>query len=503
MPKKRQLDWYIWGEWVGLTWFHSCYNEGLAFDLKKRSGFGLDYFAVDLKNKTQRLFLSKSEWLDNGAKYLQKILKSPHILQRDLRTVAKAAQALFVFNNKLAKLDVNSLSYEQVTDLYDQSHKLHHELWSAGMVPNLLEFEQSQLSDYLHQRAKISSSRKLSEEMWQQLVVPLKLSWAQQEERDFLALTLEIERQRRLVLSKSLKRAAKELQKFPKLWQKLQKHYQKYRWVQYGWNGPATEFNYYLDRLARLVRQGNARQLLNKLKSDHRKSVLTQKAVLRQVRFSSKERSLLKMLQEILYLKTARVDAFYQGYFAMKPLLERISRELLLTFEQLRMMHGSEITSALLSRSANKKLLQEMLRYSAYIKEGNNLKLYTGPAARKKISPILKALPKQKAVSEITGQIAYVGKVRGRARLVNSSAEMGKVKKGDIIVSYSTDPSLLPAMQKAAAFVTDMGGLTAHAAIVAREMKKPCIVGTKIASRIFKDGQLIEVDAEQGVVRKI
>jgi len=58
-------------------------------------------------------------------------------------------------------------------------------------------------------------------------------------------------------------------------------------------------------------------------------------------------------------------------------------------------------------------------------------------------------------------------------------------------------------MQRAAAFVTDEGGITCHAAIVAREMKKPCVIGTKIATKIFKDGDIVEVDADKGIVRKI
>jgi pyruvate,water dikinase len=58
-------------------------------------------------------------------------------------------------------------------------------------------------------------------------------------------------------------------------------------------------------------------------------------------------------------------------------------------------------------------------------------------------------------------------------------------------------------MEKAAAFVTDQGGITSHAAIVAREMKKPCIIGTKIATKVFKDGDIMEVDANKGIIRKI
>lgn len=63
-----------------------------------------------------------------------------------------------------------------------------------------------------------------------------------------------------------------------------------------------------------------------------------------------------------------------------------------------------------------------------------------------------------------------------------------------------TIPDFLPAMKKAAAFVTDEGGILCHAAIVARELGKPCIVGTKFATKVFKNGDFVNVDANTGVV---
>ena len=66
-----------------------------------------------------------------------------------------------------------------------------------------------------------------------------------------------------------------------------------------------------------------------------------------------------------------------------------------------------------------------------------------------------------------------------------------------------TFPDLLPAMKRAAAFVTDTGGITCHAAIVSRELRKTCIVGTQFATQIFKDGDLVEVDANKGIVKII
>ena len=103
-------------------------------------------------------------------------------------------------------------------------------------------------------------------------------------------------------------------------------------------------------------------------------------------------------------------------------------------------------------------------------------------------------------ITSVKGQVAYKGKVKGTVRILRRRDQVSSVKPGDIIVSPMTTPDFLPAMNNAAAFVTDEGGITCHAAIVAREMKKPCIIGTKIATRIFNDGDMVEVDANTGVV---
>jgi phosphohistidine swiveling domain-containing protein len=105
-------------------------------------------------------------------------------------------------------------------------------------------------------------------------------------------------------------------------------------------------------------------------------------------------------------------------------------------------------------------------------------------------------------VSEFRGVVASGGgSVRGRVIMVTSSADIGKFKEGGILVASETTPNFVPVMKKAKAIITETGGITSHAAIVSRELKKPCIIGTKIATQVLRDGDLVEVDADHGVVR--
>ncbi len=104
-------------------------------------------------------------------------------------------------------------------------------------------------------------------------------------------------------------------------------------------------------------------------------------------------------------------------------------------------------------------------------------------------------------VEAINGTIASPGIAKGVVKVVASYDDIDLVEGGQVLVTEMTMPSFLPAMKRAVAFITDEGGVTCHAAIIAREMKKPCIIGTKIATQVLKDGDMVEVDANKGVVR--
>jgi len=103
--------------------------------------------------------------------------------------------------------------------------------------------------------------------------------------------------------------------------------------------------------------------------------------------------------------------------------------------------------------------------------------------------------------NEVRGAVAYEGRVRGLVTIIHNKQDLCKIKEGDIFVSCMTNATYVVGMQKCAAIVTDEGGITCHAAIMARELCKPCITGTKNATRCLKDGDLVEVDAYKGIVR--
>lgn len=109
----------------------------------------------------------------------------------------------------------------------------------------------------------------------------------------------------------------------------------------------------------------------------------------------------------------------------------------------------------------------------------------------------------------VKGTIANKGKVIAKAvitpmyNLEDAIKISKRMEKGSIIIAQSTNPDLTVLLNKAGAIVTDQGGLLSHAAIVSREMNIPCIVGTRNATKVFKTGDVVEVDAYTGIIRKI
>lgn len=104
---------------------------------------------------------------------------------------------------------------------------------------------------------------------------------------------------------------------------------------------------------------------------------------------------------------------------------------------------------------------------------------------------------------DLHGTTANGGTAIGHAIVCKDIKTIDKVKEGDILVASMTRPEFIPALRKAAAIVTDEGGITCHAAIIARELGIPAVIGTKIATKILKDGMLVEVKANHGLVKII
>lgn len=100
----------------------------------------------------------------------------------------------------------------------------------------------------------------------------------------------------------------------------------------------------------------------------------------------------------------------------------------------------------------------------------------------------------------LKGTPASLGKITAKVRILHDPSEASKLREGEILVVEMTDPLYMPAIMKSAGIITNIGGQLSHAAIVARELKIPCIVNTQNATEILTDNLVVTLDATKGEI---
>lgn len=137
----------------------------------------------------------------------------------------------------------------------------------------------------------------------------------------------------------------------------------------------------------------------------------------------------------------------------------------------------------------------------ACIIDGKDYRMLYGKEAASLKNELDEKIGGGKHESILTGQVASQGYAKGIVCVVRTVGDFAKFKDGQILVAGMTRPEFVPLMKKAAGIVTNEGGITSHAAIVSRELDKPCVIGTKNATEFLHDGDLVEVRAMHGTVR--
>lgn len=184
------------------------------------------------------------------------------------------------------------------------------------------------------------------------------------------------------------------------------------------------------------------------------------------------------------------------------PLLfKEISRRAKCNTELLQFALPNEIAGFLRSgQNFNISSLRKRAKVCLLLARGGRICLYTGKEAKR--------IYKENILSEeiisfdtITGHVANNGYVSGVVKKILREKDLTNIKvKDKIIVAPMTSIKFVPYLKNIKAIITDEGGIACHAAIISRELNVPCIIGTKIATEVLKDGDLVEVDADKGVV---
>lgn len=272
----------------------------------------------------------------------------------------------------------------------------------------------------------------------------------------------------------------------------IKSHIKRYKWF-ISRNGADIEYN--IEQAKEKLKGIDKTKFIK----DYRKRIIeiADTIILAKKILGKKNSYLVDAVQFIVFYRTHRTDIMSKAIYLHIPVLKKIAKKFGVNYDDVLFCLEAELLSG---KIPSKPEIEERKKGYAIASIDNEIKCFTGKEfeeLRDKMEDATENL------SELKGNGASDGKVSGMVKIVNYYNKNINFQEGEILVTSMTTPEMVPIMKIAKAFVTDEGGITCHAAIVAREMKKPCIIGTKVATKVLKDGDLVEVDANSGVVKII
>ena len=267
----------------------------------------------------------------------------------------------------------------------------------------------------------------------------------------------------------------------------LIEYQKKYCWTQYGGIGtqPYT-LKDVLNELEYLLRKPKPSE---KLKVRQKNTTLT--------KLPKKDIYYFDLVKKYIYLDNLAADLYQHLFFLIAT---RIKRMLKISYKDLTLYSFQEIEQLVKENKVIPKIqLYKRKKYRVMAQINGKINFLYGKELFETVKAIIPK-PYYDKIKTITGNIACKGVVRGEVMVIKGIRDAEKMKEGSILVAPNTNPELTMIMRKAAAIITDWGGVTSHAAIISREFGIPCIVGTDIATQVLKDGDLVEVNANKGVV---
>lgn len=257
------------------------------------------------------------------------------------------------------------------------------------------------------------------------------------------------------------------------------------------------------------IERGREGEMLKRLKAEHRRKCKEARATLRRID-DRRVSELAVTISKGTILNEFRKNVFSRVSLEYRPIFETVALKCGGTnWRECWFMTAEEMGQVIGGESVPLVALKKEREVVAFYNDERGEIAFLNKESTKRVYDFVQQFRGKESESvessnrEVRGFSASKGAVTGLVKVVFGSKDFAKVERGDILVAIMTSVDFIPVMERAAAFVTNEGGITSHASIVAREMGKPCIIGTKIATKVLKDGDLVEVNANEGVVKII
>jgi phosphohistidine swiveling domain-containing protein len=471
IKKAINLDWYVQGFNAVPLFLGPSAISGI--NMRHDLGFGYHGFLFHYRDGYGEMAYLNTDIAAIWQKIKILLKRDKNYLVKVKRLYDKKISEAEAFQVKISKTVLHRLSEDELMDFF--RHSVQAQIDTVG-VGHLVEI----ISVAAEKEFKSMLLRSIGvqpdfNEIYNLLTTPAEASFIGQQETAL---------QRIARLPRSLRK------------KNLAVHLKKYFWIQNSYSGPKKlTINDFMRRLEavrsiKLVNPGSVRR--KKLR------------LLARLKISRSLREFINLIEFTTIWQDSRKANILRNVSYLALVARELARRSDLTVEQIYQLGVNEslsVRSIKALKSISPLLRQRQLGMLILMEKDGEYKV-SGQQYRK-LLPLIRAVEQRSAAdgSSIHGSVANGGTAVGRVTVCRNIASLSKVGQGDVIVASMTRPEFLPALKKASAIVTDEGGITCHAAIVARELGLPCVIGTKIATKVLKDGMIVEVRANHGLIK--
>ena len=464
--------------------------------------FGLPFVPIGIWSEKDAIkYFVNLKDVQNLQKILvSRVLENPGLIKKWIRQSDVLAKEMNRYTGTIREADLSRWSAAKLKTAYDRFAELDARQYAIGIL--LVGFDESFGPNGLDAMVRAIVARAVPKRdaarTFAVLTQPVRDSFSREQEKELLELYAQAvpSGQRGRVASGSF-------ESFPRVQKLLKKHTKKWAWVYHSYAGPAwTERDFFgvmQDWARRSVRP---QALLAEWKRERAATLANRKELLERMPLSAREKKII-VFGDIVLAKPRRKDYQAKSYWHLEPFFREVARRLGISLKHARSLEQKLLWKSLKKGSVTPRVVDDLYTCHVTFPTKNTVRVLSGKHAREFIKKNVREETHSIEGSEFYGTPACTGVAQGIVRVINSPDDMAKMNEGDILVSVATTPSIVAVMRKAAAILTDEGGLTCHAAIVSRELGIPCIVGFGSITSAVKDGDCVKVDAKKGTVMRL
>lgn len=436
-----QDEWFRWEREAAIHLLFPTL-EGSMQPLEKFSGYGFPTTILIFKNGIVTWCVKNTEFYGLGEKLL-KIYKDPRKEGEIVKEAFKRLEMLRIVEEKIDNTSLSALTNNELNNLYSQLHNAFINYYGIGAIQEPLAMQAE---------VELKEITNLSSEEISNLTAPDKLSYIQEAE-NFLSET-------------------KDINSF----------IEKYFWIDNNYSQ------------TKVLSKEEVEKKLSNIKPTQSSSKKSPDSDL-----NTEAKRLVELLRNFATYQDERKRNILIYLHFLEILLKEIGRRGNISLQLMRDTFPEEVKDILDGKITEDFIKRRREKCLVVWEEGRvKSQIMTGSKTKKWEE---KLSVKHDNIQIIKGNCASKGKVQGKVRILLSASENDKLQKGEILVTFMTSPDFMSAIRKCGAIVTNLGGVTSHAAIISRELGIPCIVGTKNATEVLKTGQIVEVDADKGEVK--